>query len=115
MRLPSLDIRRSSFPAGDLIRPRPHFRPVRHSGYAYCLDPHLVSSSHAAFPGFNSDSVASRVVRLRLAGRRPDQGLVGAAPLALGMAWKCSLVGLPYGGAKGSVVVDPHIRTLRRT
>jgi len=30
------------------------------------------------------------------------------AALAMWMSWKCSLVGLPYGGAKGGVIVDPH-------
>lgn len=29
------------------------------------------------------------------------------AALAMWMSWKCSLVGLPYGGAKGGVVVNP--------
>ena len=29
------------------------------------------------------------------------------AALAIWMSWKCALVGLPYGGAKGGVSVDP--------
>lgn len=28
--------------------------------------------------------------------------------LAMWMTWKCSLLNIPYGGAKGGVVVDPH-------
>jgi glutamate dehydrogenase (NAD(P)+) len=28
--------------------------------------------------------------------------------LAMWMSWKCSLVGLPYGGAKGGVIVEPR-------
>jgi glutamate dehydrogenase (NAD(P)+) len=30
------------------------------------------------------------------------------AALAMWMSWKCSLTGLPYGGAKGGVIVDPR-------
>jgi glutamate dehydrogenase (NAD(P)+) len=30
------------------------------------------------------------------------------AALAMWMSWKCSLVGLPYGGAKGGVIVNPR-------
>jgi Glutamate dehydrogenase/leucine dehydrogenase len=30
------------------------------------------------------------------------------AALAIWMSWKCALAGLPYGGAKGGVRVDPH-------
>jgi glutamate dehydrogenase (NAD(P)+) len=29
------------------------------------------------------------------------------AALAVWMSWKCALVGLPYGGAKGGITVDP--------
>jgi glutamate dehydrogenase (NAD(P)+) len=31
--------------------------------------------------------------------------------LAMWMTWKCALVNLPYGGAKGGVVVDPYQHT----
>src|SRR6202008_3617396 len=34
-----------------------------------------------------------------------DVGEVGA--LAIWMSWKCALAGLPYGGAKGGLAVDP--------
>jgi glutamate dehydrogenase (NAD(P)+) len=30
------------------------------------------------------------------------------AALAIWMSWKCALAGLPYGGAKGGVTVDPY-------
>jgi glutamate dehydrogenase (NAD(P)+) len=30
------------------------------------------------------------------------------AALAMWMSWKCSLVGLPYGGAKGGIIVNPR-------
>lgn len=33
--------------------------------------------------------------------------------LAMWMSWKCALVGLPYGGAKGGVIVDPKELSLR--
>lgn len=33
--------------------------------------------------------------------------------LAMWMTWKCALVGIPYGGAKGGVAVDPTTLTTR--
>ena len=48
--------------------------------------------------------------------RGPTKGGIRYAPtvtldeiraLAMWMSWKCALMGLPYGGAKGGVVVDP--------
>ena len=35
------------------------------------------------------------------------------AALSMWMSWKCALVGLPYGGAKGGVIVDPSKLTPR--
>jgi len=37
----------------------------------------------------------------------PDVTIGEVAALAMWMSWKCALVGLPYGGAKGGVVVNP--------
>src|SRR5687768_10179261 len=43
----------------------------------------------------------------------PDVTLDEVRALAMWMTWKCALVGLPYGGAKGGVAVDPHSLSLR--
>nr|WP_298819446.1 Glu/Leu/Phe/Val dehydrogenase [uncultured Chloroflexus sp.] len=37
----------------------------------------------------------------------PDVTLDETRALAMLMTWKCALAGLPYGGAKGAVIVDP--------
>jgi glutamate dehydrogenase/leucine dehydrogenase len=42
----------------------------------------------------------------------PDVDLDEVSALAMLMSWKCALMGLPYGGAKGGVRCDP--RTLSR-
>src|SRR5687767_15095997 len=33
--------------------------------------------------------------------------------LAMWMTWKCAVVGIPYGGAKGGVIVDPKSLTIK--
>jgi glutamate dehydrogenase (NAD(P)+) len=38
----------------------------------------------------------------------PSVDLGEVAALAIWMSWKCALVGLPYGGAKGGIAVDPR-------
>ncbi|MCL2428819.1 MAG: Glu/Leu/Phe/Val dehydrogenase [Alphaproteobacteria bacterium] len=43
----------------------------------------------------------------------PSVDIGEVAALAVWMSWKCGLVGLPYGGAKGGVRVDPRTLSLR--
>jgi glutamate dehydrogenase (NAD(P)+) len=38
----------------------------------------------------------------------PNLDIGEVAALAVWMSWKCALAGLPYGGAKGGVAVDPY-------
>ncbi len=43
----------------------------------------------------------------------PDVTLDECRALAMWMTWKCALMGLPYGGAKGGVIVDPKRLSMR--
>jgi glutamate dehydrogenase (NAD(P)+) len=43
----------------------------------------------------------------------PDVTLEETKALAMWMTWKCALMGLPFGGAKGGVVCDPKVLSER--
>ncbi len=43
----------------------------------------------------------------------PSVDVGEVAALAVWMSWKCALAGLPYGGAKGGITVDPRLLSKR--
>src|SRR6266545_4107091 len=42
----------------------------------------------------------------------PDVTLDEIKALAMAMTWKCALMGLPFGGAKGGVTCDPKLLSI---
>ena len=66
------------------------------------------TASHGVFPGYRVQH--SSVLGPTKGGIRydPHVSLGECAALAMWMTWKCALLRLPYGGAKGGVRCDPR-------
>src|SRR5258706_12404563 len=74
---------------------------------------HLDDGTQAVYQGFRVQhhlSLGPTKGGTRFA---PEVELGEVAALAVWMSWKCALAGLPYGGAKGGIAVDPRALSAR--
>jgi glutamate dehydrogenase (NAD(P)+) len=69
----------------------------------------LDDGSVRAFTGYRVTHNVSRGPSKGGIRYHPDVTLDEVKALAMWMTWKCSLMGLPFGGAKGGVICDPKL------
>jgi glutamate dehydrogenase (NAD(P)+) len=65
------------------------------------------SGSHRVFEGYRVQHNMSRGPGKGGIRYHPDVTLDEVKALAMWMSWKCALVNIPFGGAKGGVICDP--------
>ena len=99
---------------------------LRQVGEVFALDPNLIrvlsqckkavevsipvsmdDGSTEVFQGFRVTHNIARGPSKGGIRYHPDVTIDEVKSLAMWMTWKCALMGLPFGGAKGGVVVDP--------
>jgi glutamate dehydrogenase (NAD(P)+) len=76
--------------------------------YSFAIPIHLDDGSTKVFRGFrvqHNDARGPCKGGIRF---HPQETLDTVRALAMWMTWKCSVVDLPLGGAKGGVICDPH-------
>ena len=69
---------------------------------------HRDDGSEAVFNGFRVQHHLSMGPTKGGTRYAADLHMGEVAALAISMSWKCALAGLPYGGAKGGIAVDPY-------
>lgn len=72
----------------------------------------LDDGSYRVFTGFRVQHSLTRGPAKGGIRYHQDVSLDEVKALAMWMTWKCATVGIPYGGAKGGVIVDPRERSL---
>lgn len=70
---------------------------------------HLDNGSIAVFPGYRVQHHLTLGPTKGGTRFSPAVDVSEVAALAIWMSWKCALAGLPYGGAKGGITVDPKL------
>ncbi len=76
--------------------------------YAFAIPIHLDDGKTKVFRGFrvqHNDARGPCKGGIRF---HPQETLDTVRALAMWMTWKCAVVNLPLGGAKGGVICDPH-------
>ena len=105
---------------------------LRHVGEVFGIDPNLIGvlehckkSVEVSIPVRMDDGGVNVYTGYRVThnvARGPSKGGIRYHPavtldevkaLSIWMTWKCALMGLPFGGAKGGVVVDPKLLSRR--
>lgn len=85
------------------------FKTVYHTQFPVELD----DGSYDPFEGFRVHHNAALGPTKGGVRFSPHVTLDDTKALAMWMTWKCAVVGLPFGGAKGGVVVDPRAHSQR--
>ena len=91
-------------------RAAPPSRAVDHRRCPIRLD----DGRRVVFPGYRVQHSTSSARRRAASATTPRSSLGECAALAMWMTWKCALLRLPYGGAKGGVRCNPRALSQRR-
>ena len=81
--------------------------------YAFAVPVRMDDGSTRVFRGFrvqHNDARGPSKGGIRF---HPQESLDTVRALAMWMTWKCAVVDIPLGGAKGGVICDPHDLSLR--
>lgn len=81
--------------------------------YAFAIPVHMDDGTVRVFRGFrvqHNDARGPSKGGIRF---HPQESLDTVRALAMWMTWKCAVVDIPLGGAKGGVICDPHDLTVR--
>ncbi|HMB67924.1 MAG TPA: Glu/Leu/Phe/Val dehydrogenase, partial [bacterium] len=88
-------------PARDLLR-----EPLRE--FSFAIPVKMDDGNSRVFRGFRVQHNDARGPGKGGVRFHPQETLDTVRALAMWMTWKCSLVDIPLGGAKGGVICDPH-------
>ena len=96
--------------AADLLNLKPDLHQILSNcrrAYTVSLPVKMDEGTIRVFQGFRAQHNLARGPGKGGIRYHPDVTLDEMKALAMWMTWKCAVVGVPYGGAKGGIVCDP--------